>query len=65
MDNLRLRHNAAVRAAKALLEMACGLLYEWERGDFYNEAFQIILKALEDYDRDMQGEKTLPRSSEN
>jgi hypothetical protein len=65
MDNIRLRHNAAVRASKALLKMACGLLLEWEKRDFYDECFQILQEELERYDVEVQEQKSPPKPSQN
>ena len=62
-DGFRLRHNSAVRGAKAMLDVACNLLYEWEKRDFYDEAYEIILKALEEAEAERK--KKPPEPSRN
>jgi hypothetical protein len=50
MGTNRLRHDAAYVCATALLDMACGALMAQEHKDFHDEAYHIVLAALEAYD---------------
>lgn len=60
MPNDSVRHDVAFVAAHALLEMACGLLLEWEKYEFRAEAYAIVLAALESYDNQIQRQEIKP-----
>lgn len=64
--NQRLRHDCAWACATALLDMACRALLPKEHKDFHEEAYHIVLAALEAYDLQCDREATrLCRPSRN
>ncbi len=62
MGGQRLRHDAAVAGAQALLDMVGPVLLPAERKDFWDESYRILKAMLESYDLHAQGETRLKPS---
>jgi hypothetical protein len=65
MGSARLRHDAAFAAAHALLDMACGMLMNSEKRAFHDEAYHIVLAALEAYSIQAEREEMRVKPSRN
>ncbi|GEM_PF-3029025 len=63
--NQRLRHDCAWACATALLDVVRDVLMDFEHKDFHEEAYRIVLAALEAYDLQCQREAARLRPSRN
>jgi hypothetical protein len=61
----RLRHDAAVAGAQALLDMVGPALLPGERKDFWEESYRVLVAMLESYDIQAEREVSRLRPSKN